>query len=622
MSGLVKLDPRLGEVFHFTRGIDPNLLTLQKSPGWQDIEDFKDAIQKLRLAKADLKAQGKLEEAYRLAEEASARIAQDSQTKDLLAGIKSTRQKEVYSPTEYDLKKVYADLIYEFDKEVPPYLRIPIRHLPYDLRKITLVPAAEKIVQRQEQLFQPFFKTSGFADLNSFETAVSESGEVPNRLLQMLKNGEFEFAMNRPENARWWVPKVGFQNASTTGREDSYLTYRNTKEAGDTLHQLSEYLKFDPELKPEYGYLRPKPESGFTQSKSADSYGSDVYVFKPAKVQKRVTWTQGNSELYAKGTAEGPVAEEWESFMVPFSHRTLGVPGLMPKATNEKIAFEFQSGPQNFQSKLTPPPGRPEQPRAPDTLPQPQMPPMPTPPPMPEPRPVPPPMPSPIPVAPAQPARPASTGDKVADEKAMKEWNEAIGKYFQSKEYADYQVIYDDYMAKYQSTSAYVDFNRDWTAYQKGYQSSPVYIDFIKMRNKLNQDYINSQIYKDWVTANQKIYEDWMKTPEYLKFQDDTKVFESSQPWLDYVAAQTKELRDAFLGPLLDHTPLKDFKFKPRHSYFELQYWGPVDLNDVAVFEFRQNPPSGEFLQELKKRNIVIRDGRVKPAVIWVEPKE
>ena len=76
---------------------------------------------------------------------------------------------------------------------------------------------------------------------------------------------------------------------------------------------------------------------------------------------------------------------------------------------------------------------------------------------------------------------------------------------------------------------------------------------------------------------------------------------------------------DLVFGDILYSTPLKDFKLVPGNSYFELQYWGPVDLNDVAVFEFKLNPPSGEFLQELKKRGILIRDGRVQPSVIWKE---
>ena len=54
-------------------------------------------------------------------------------------------------------------------------------------------------------------------------------------------------------------------------------------------------------------------------------------------------------------------------------------------------------------------------------------------------------------------------------------------------------------------------------------------------------------------------------------------------------------------------------------GYIELQYFGPVSLDDVETFEFRGSPPSGDFLQELKKRGIKIRDGRKQPAVPWDE---
>jgi len=44
--------------------------------------------------------------------------------------------------------------------------------------------------------------------------------------------------------------------------------------------------------------------------------------------------------------------------------------------------------------------------------------------------------------------------------------------------------------------------------------------------------------------------------------------------------------------------------------YIELQYWGPVDLDDVEILEFHGTPPSGAFLAELTRRGIAIRDGR------------
>jgi len=42
------------------------------------------------------------------------------------------------------------------------------------------------------------------------------------------------------------------------------------------------------------------------------------------------------------------------------------------------------------------------------------------------------------------------------------------------------------------------------------------------------------------------------------------------------------------------------------NAYVEMQYWGPVTLSEVVAFIFTQNPPTGEFLAALQKRNIKI----------------
>lgn len=53
--------------------------------------------------------------------------------------------------------------------------------------------------------------------------------------------------------------------------------------------------------------------------------------------------------------------------------------------------------------------------------------------------------------------------------------------------------------------------------------------------------------------------------------------------------------------------------------YWESQIFGRVDLDMVESFEFKRTPPSGEFLAELKKRNIKIFDARQNPPKEWVE---
>lgn len=65
-------------------------------------------------------------------------------------------------------------------------------------------------------------------------------------------------------------------------------------------------------------------------------------------------------------------------------------------------------------------------------------------------------------------------------------------------------------------------------------------------------------------------------------------------------------------GEVVGEGPMAPFKMKwvPNMDYIEIQIWGKLTLDDVAIFEFRKDPPTGVFLQELLKRGIEIRDGR------------
>ena len=72
-------------------------------------------------------------------------------------------------------------------------------------------------------------------------------------------------------------------------------------------------------------------------------------------------------------------------------------------------------------------------------------------------------------------------------------------------------------------------------------------------------------------------------------------------------------------GEVVGKGGLKGYKMRwtPNMDYIEVQIWGPISLDDVSVFEFMTDPPQGEFLRELLKRGIHIRDGRHWPPVAW-----
>lgn len=53
--------------------------------------------------------------------------------------------------------------------------------------------------------------------------------------------------------------------------------------------------------------------------------------------------------------------------------------------------------------------------------------------------------------------------------------------------------------------------------------------------------------------------------------------------------------------------------------YWETQYLGSLSLRNAKMFIFTNNPPSGRFLMELRRRNIAIMDGRKQTPQIWNE---
>lgn len=60
--------------------------------------------------------------------------------------------------------------------------------------------------------------------------------------------------------------------------------------------------------------------------------------------------------------------------------------------------------------------------------------------------------------------------------------------------------------------------------------------------------------------------------------------------------------------------------YHPRwHSYWESQIFGRIDLTMVEEFRFEREPPSGEFLAELKRHGIRIVDARNNETKPWTE---
>lgn len=82
------------------------------------------------------------------------------------------------------------------------------------------------------------------------------------------------------------------------------------------------------------------------------------------------------------------------------------------------------------------------------------------------------------------------------------------------------------------------------------------------------------------------------------------------------VQLQTGRFDVPYYNPRDYRIPLSWSSFP--HLYWEAQKFGNLDLSYVKTFEFRKNPPHGEFLQELIRHNILILDGRTQPVKEWI----
>ena len=128
------------------------------------------------------------------------------------------------------------------------------------------------------------------------------------------------------------MPKVGFHNQHVTGSSRGYRGNhgRNAVEASHLGVELQDYEKQDNDLKPKYGWLIPKLDSGIQRLQV--HYGTDIFVLDKQKLRKRTTWTAGDSlnpasnwiPSWTSGQTMTPL--HWEHTFTPWSQRALLAP--------------------------------------------------------------------------------------------------------------------------------------------------------------------------------------------------------------------------------------------------------------------------------------------------------
>ncbi len=334
------------------RLLRPTLLAGQETPTWNDFAALDAATQAIA---ATAPSQEKVSPAVVLTDDELAAIEQFRADAPAWAvplpedpGAPSAR----YLPNEFELKTLYRKKAAALLKALPLELRPEIRKLPKSDRLKRLTAEAEATARKQEELFDRFFASTGFENIETYEAAMRAKGGKWPELIDYLKNADFDLSMRRPENARWWVPKVGLHNQHVTGTSRGTLDNqkRNRCEASCLGLTYAEYAERDNDFKPKYGSFRPKPGSAFKPSNSDYQYGPDIYILKKSAVTSRTVLTGGDSlgrfvtnAGYSGAEAHTPTT--WEHVFIPWKYRTLAAPYMYEEFVRGQVGKTEDSVP-------------------------------------------------------------------------------------------------------------------------------------------------------------------------------------------------------------------------------------------------------------------------------------
>jgi hypothetical protein len=313
--------------------IDSSLLRAERIPKWEDFNRLDQITKTLKSYKEAKASEAKLDELHEVFKKIETSFIQKYDFD--IVHTYGTELPDAYLPTEYELKLLYQQELEELNAELPRGMRLILPDLPFPDSREGLKEKAIQLVQKQTEDFKKYFPSSGFASLEDFDNAVKGSGEAATQLLNRIKNDEFRVAMRRPNSARWWIPKVGFQNQYVTGssRGFSGKQGRYAVEASLLHRQYADYAPLDDDLKPKYGYLAPRPEID-SRSSATSGYGDDIYYFKKERIKDRITWTPGDSlnrlSSKASNVLSGEVAQVdvWDQTFIPWSHRDLMIQAM------------------------------------------------------------------------------------------------------------------------------------------------------------------------------------------------------------------------------------------------------------------------------------------------------
>lgn len=323
-------------VNQFKTTIRPEVISGKEAPGKNDFENIKNLLINLKSLKEELK--NNQEAAYLLG--AVAADVKESLASDIVFQRMTSLHKEVrenrqktFLPTERELKRSYQFYVLELNKILPRELRIPIVRLYSDNRIATINAEAKKYIKGVEKKYEEIMKEPGIDSYETFVEKLRKSEDPEVKLaIKLIEEDKIQVVIRLPDDVRFWIPKVGFQNQFITKTSSGTLdaNLRNSSERNQYAQEdLAAYAARDPEFKPKYGTFSLKPRSSTVTPDLEDTatYGPDIYGFKTAAIQDRLTFYANDS--LGPATRITSESKSWDASVIPWKYRMMMVPHMI-----------------------------------------------------------------------------------------------------------------------------------------------------------------------------------------------------------------------------------------------------------------------------------------------------
>lgn len=323
------------EILGELKNLDREVIYGKKTPTWENFEtlqaiqfNLKQFVQALRESQGEKAVQQFFQE-LNLIEARFSEVRRTGNSNNIPADTK-------YGPIDHGLRLAFREEVLRLNRQLPVHLRFKVKDLPADKMNAELIQVGKEVVEAQTANIDRLMPLDGYESVKDLAEKIRSSGSQQVREnLERLEKEDFEFAIARPENARWWIPKVGFHNQHVTGSSGGYMGSlgRNAVEASMLGVELQDFQHQSNALKPKYGWLVPRLNSGGLAR--SVHYGTDMFILDKTKMRDRTTFTIGDSlDAFSDRSGGGwrrgetKASTHWSELFVPWSQRAILAPAL------------------------------------------------------------------------------------------------------------------------------------------------------------------------------------------------------------------------------------------------------------------------------------------------------